>query len=285
MPGGTGRAGVRTGTDRATRAVPITVVEVEPPRRFSFRWVYGEDETAAPGNSLLVTFDLVPAGAGTTVRMSETGFREMGWEAAVLEEQYRDHVARLGPLPAASGRVRRAGWWPRDEPLAVDDDLWSAIGDPTRRRMLDLLLADGPAARRPRLSEQLPGDPAGRGQAPRPCSTGSGSCTRTPAGRERRYGVDEAQLARAVAQLSPRRRRRGTPACAASSGSPRRSSAARTAEPAPQPAPSSRRSPALAPGRITPRGRQHPRGRGETMVDILHRVGVEGRRPTTSTRR
>ena len=23
---------------------------------------------------------------------------------------------------------------------AVDDDLWSAIGDPTRRRMLDLLL-------------------------------------------------------------------------------------------------------------------------------------------------
>ena len=25
----------------------------------------------------------------------------------------------------------------------VDDELWSAIGDPTRRRMLDLLLADG----------------------------------------------------------------------------------------------------------------------------------------------
>ena len=25
----------------------------------------------------------------------------------------------------------------------IDDDLWSAIGDPTRRRMLDLLLADG----------------------------------------------------------------------------------------------------------------------------------------------
>jgi hypothetical protein len=27
--------------------------------------------------------------------------------------------------------------------VAVDDDLWSAVGDPTRRRMLDLLLADG----------------------------------------------------------------------------------------------------------------------------------------------
>jgi ArsR family transcriptional regulator, cadmium/lead-responsive transcriptional repressor len=26
---------------------------------------------------------------------------------------------------------------------AVDDDLWSAVGDPTRRRMLDLLLVEG----------------------------------------------------------------------------------------------------------------------------------------------
>ena len=24
--------------------------------------------------------------------MTESGFREMGWEAAVLEEQYREHV-------------------------------------------------------------------------------------------------------------------------------------------------------------------------------------------------
>ena len=27
--------------------------------------------------------------------------------------------------------------------VAVDDELWSAIGDPTRRRLLDLLIADG----------------------------------------------------------------------------------------------------------------------------------------------
>ena len=25
----------------------------------------------------------------------------------------------------------------------ADDDVWSAIGDPTRRRMIDLLLVDG----------------------------------------------------------------------------------------------------------------------------------------------
>ena len=40
-----------------------------------------------------MTFDLVPSGAGTLLRFTETGFREKGWEAAVLEEQYRDHAA------------------------------------------------------------------------------------------------------------------------------------------------------------------------------------------------
>ena len=37
----------------------------------------------------------------------------------------------------------------------VDDDLWSAIGDPTRRRMLDLLLADGDGTATS-LGRQLP---------------------------------------------------------------------------------------------------------------------------------
>ena len=38
---------------------------------------------------------------------------------------------------------------------AIDDELWSAVGDPTRRRMLDLLLADG-GGTATTLSEQLP---------------------------------------------------------------------------------------------------------------------------------
>ncbi|AKU18251.1 SRPBCC domain-containing protein [Luteipulveratus mongoliensis] len=70
----------------------ITVVEADPPRRFSFRWTHAAGEVATETNSLLVTFDLVPAGNGTVVRMKETGFREMGWEVAVLEEQYAAHV-------------------------------------------------------------------------------------------------------------------------------------------------------------------------------------------------
>jgi DNA-binding transcriptional ArsR family regulator len=37
----------------------------------------------------------------------------------------------------------------------VDDDLWSAIGDPTRRRMLDLLLLDGDGTATT-LGQQLP---------------------------------------------------------------------------------------------------------------------------------
>ena len=69
----------------------ITVVDAEQPRLFSFRWVYPHGEVATPANSLLVTFELVPSGTGTVVRLTEVGFREMGWEAAVLEEQYKEH--------------------------------------------------------------------------------------------------------------------------------------------------------------------------------------------------
>jgi uncharacterized protein YndB with AHSA1/START domain len=85
----------------------FTVVGVRPPRSFSFRWTHPAGEVAAEGNSLLVTFDLTPSGGGTLLRMTETGFRAMGWEAAVLEQQYQDHVTgwdfylpRLAPYVA-----------------------------------------------------------------------------------------------------------------------------------------------------------------------------------------
>jgi uncharacterized protein YndB with AHSA1/START domain len=72
--------------------VSFDVVEALPPRTFSFRWTHPAGEQAVQGNSLLVTFDLTPSRGGTLLRMTETGFREMGWEAAVLEEQYREHA-------------------------------------------------------------------------------------------------------------------------------------------------------------------------------------------------
>ncbi|MFC8248182.1 SRPBCC family protein [Streptomyces chartreusis] len=92
VPGATGVISFGDRTAPEANVVPITVVEADPPRRFSFRWVYDEDEAATPANSLLVTFELVPSGTSTLLRFTETGFREKGWEAAVLEEQYREHV-------------------------------------------------------------------------------------------------------------------------------------------------------------------------------------------------
>jgi uncharacterized protein YndB with AHSA1/START domain len=89
-PGSTGT--VRFGHGPQAKIEVLTVVEADPPRRFAFRWVADDGESAAPGNSLLVTFELVPAGTGTLLRFTETGFRERGWEAATLEEAYRDHV-------------------------------------------------------------------------------------------------------------------------------------------------------------------------------------------------
>jgi DNA-binding transcriptional ArsR family regulator len=81
----------------------------------------------------------------------------------------------------------------------VDDELWSAIGDPTRRRMLDLLLAEG-GGTATTLGQQLP--------VTRQAVTKHlvvldrvGLVRATQSGRERRYQVDEAQLARAAAQL------------------------------------------------------------------------------------
>ncbi len=84
--------------------------------------------------------------------------------------------------------------------VAVDDDLWSAIGDPTRRRMLDLLLDHG-AGTATSLSAHLP---VTRQAVAKHLGVLDrvGLVNVTPIGREMRYDVDEAQLDRAIAQLT-----------------------------------------------------------------------------------
>jgi uncharacterized protein YndB with AHSA1/START domain len=72
--------------------VPFTVLEARPPRTFSFRWTHPAEQVAVEGNSLLVVFELTPRDGGTLLKMTESGFRELGWEAAVLEQQYGEHV-------------------------------------------------------------------------------------------------------------------------------------------------------------------------------------------------
>jgi ArsR family transcriptional regulator, cadmium/lead-responsive transcriptional repressor len=82
----------------------------------------------------------------------------------------------------------------------IDDELWSAIGDPTRRRMLDLLLISGEGTATT-LGAQLP--------VTRQAVTKhlvvldrTGLVSPTSVGREKRYRVNEAQLSRAVTQLA-----------------------------------------------------------------------------------
>jgi len=82
----------------------------------------------------------------------------------------------------------------------IDDKLWAAIGDPTRRRVLDLLLAGGPGTASG-LSRELP---VTRQAVAKHLAVleRSGLVNAEPAGREVRYGVDPGQFARAVAQLA-----------------------------------------------------------------------------------
>ncbi len=78
----------------------------------------------------------------------------------------------------------------------VDDDLWSVIGDPTRRRVLDLLVTDGEASAwslagrvpfsRQAVSKQLA------------LLEGAGMVSRRKQGREVLYQVDPVRLHQAA---------------------------------------------------------------------------------------
>lgn len=84
--------------------------------------------------------------------------------------------------------------------ITVDDDLWSAVGDSTRRRVLDLLLNDG-GGTATTLSQQLP---VSRQAVAKHLGVlhRVGMVHVTQFGRDRVYEVSRSQLARAAAQLS-----------------------------------------------------------------------------------
>lgn len=83
--------------------------------------------------------------------------------------------------------------------LAVNDELWSAVGDPTRRRVLDLLL-ESDATTATRLSEHLPVTRQAVAKHLEVLAR-AGLVGASLAGRERHFRVNEVQLARALAQL------------------------------------------------------------------------------------
>jgi uncharacterized protein YndB with AHSA1/START domain len=95
-PGSTGVL-VSAGTTGRTE-VPICVIEALPGVRFSFHWVAPPAPAVRPEgaaltarNSVRVTFDLTPDGEGTLLTVTERGMRELGWEAAVLQDYYDSH--------------------------------------------------------------------------------------------------------------------------------------------------------------------------------------------------
>ena len=83
---------------------------------------------------------------------------------------------------------------------ADDDELWSAIGDPTRRQVLDLLLAAG-SGTATSISDRLP---VSRQAVAKHLAVLArvGLVRGEPAGREHHYRIDDEQFARAVAQLN-----------------------------------------------------------------------------------
>jgi uncharacterized protein YndB with AHSA1/START domain len=94
-PGGAGRIGFRDPT-QTLHWVQFQVVDAVPPRRFSFRWTHEEGEVPAEGNSMLVVFEMEPSGDGTLLRMTESGFRERGWDEAKVADEYAQHVQGWG---------------------------------------------------------------------------------------------------------------------------------------------------------------------------------------------
>jgi uncharacterized protein YndB with AHSA1/START domain len=78
------------------------VVEVDPPRRLVYTWgweVGGGGPEIVPPGSTTVEIDLVPSGAGTTLRLVHRGLPDD--DAAALHGQGWDHY--LGRLAVAAG--------------------------------------------------------------------------------------------------------------------------------------------------------------------------------------
>jgi uncharacterized protein YndB with AHSA1/START domain len=84
----------------------VTVVDVDPPHRFSYRWDYPTGDVATPKNSLLVTFTLTRQGESSTLfRVVETGLEQLDWTddakgdyAADHRKGWQFHAGRLATL-------------------------------------------------------------------------------------------------------------------------------------------------------------------------------------------
>lgn len=68
---------------------PTTIVKVDPPHYFAYRWASGfAGEVATEENATLVEFSLAPEGTGTRLRLVESGFASIQ-----LPAESREHAS------------------------------------------------------------------------------------------------------------------------------------------------------------------------------------------------
>ena len=85
------------------------VIDVDPPRRFSYRWASEADSEPVAGKSTLVEFTLDPTGDGTRLRVVESGFETLeatdDQRRARFEDNREGWEIQLGRVRAEAERV------------------------------------------------------------------------------------------------------------------------------------------------------------------------------------
>jgi|SRR5690348_1011970 uncharacterized protein YndB with AHSA1/START domain len=91
-PGGAGSITWDLKATKSPTTVALQVESLEPPRLFSYRWVFPRGEEAQAGNSMLVEFILSEEGAGTRLRVVESGISLVPWPEAEKAKYAQDHA-------------------------------------------------------------------------------------------------------------------------------------------------------------------------------------------------
>ena len=185
---------------------PVVVEVVDPPTRFSFRWNHPRGEEPVAGNSMLVEFTLTPEDAERTrLRVVESGHELLAWPDAEKQRYADEHQGGWGEFRRPPGHAARETLtpMPAEIPAQADDELWSAIAEPSRRQVLDLLVSHGEVSAS-WLAERVPFSRQAVSKHLVVLER-SGLISRRKQGREVLYQVEAGRLdqaARAMAELA-----------------------------------------------------------------------------------
>ena len=91
-PGGEGVVTFMIKATKTPATVRISVVSVDRPKVFAYRWSHPDGEDARPDNSTLVEFRLTPEGSGTRLQVIESGLDVVNWPAEKKAGFRRDHI-------------------------------------------------------------------------------------------------------------------------------------------------------------------------------------------------